>query len=820
MLRIILCLFLLLFAISTYAVSFVPISSKDQGGIETSIRSDSQVLQPVFLSTESFFLDFTLMPAQTGQGEIYIVARHNQLWYMLDVKGDWLPWNGNISDLQSYQQITFNDSYNIQVSSRLRSGENLSQGEYLVYAGYRIAEGDIYYLEQPLGLMISDEKNAALHRVQNSAFFAQYMKSANLDAYNYYKDAIVEDTAFSEDMGLAVGVSAPTTTSTGTASTSQSTSAISQTNLQEMGVDEADKIKMNGDILYALEQCNSTKNDYPVTILANDTVSISNSAVTSELMPVESDIWNPTPLPVSSNTCLGVYRLSESPASSTRLQQIEITTGDYLGDASGQLILDNNASQLIWLNSSIGYDIWTNWLSPYSWTSQSTQLQFFDLNQADAPSLSNIMTIEGGLVATRRIDDKLYLISRKNQTNNQMAKIQTSEQSGKQDLVSVQDCYLPASSSLKSYDGTVVSLTAVSLSDPNDYYSSCIAGNIETVYMSPQSLYVASSRYQYTLEQNKILYDAFPDYSTDIHKFALNDNSFDYKGSISVPGHLGWEADKRSFRMGESNAVLKVATSIGETWNDTSTTRVSVIEEQAEGLSEVATLENLGKQGEQLYAARFIGDKGYLVTFKLTDPLIVIDFSEPSQPIIQGELEISGYSDYLHPIGDNYLLGIGKEAIDASSLLSANGALYQGIKLSLFDVRSGTSPSLVNSVVIGQRGSQSAVLSDHHALAWLSSDNSHHRLVIPIDEHSTPNTYETDYSSPWAYYDWTQSGAYIFDITTDAAPSLSLSGSLLSEASTREEKQVYYSAVERVILQGDSVHYVHDNQVFSSAISH
>ena len=85
----------------------------------------------------------------------------------------------------------------------------------------------------------------------------------------------------------------------------------------------------------------------------------------------------------------------------------------------------------------------------------------------------------------------------------------------------------------------------------------------------------------------------------------------------------------------------------------------------------------MGKD-ERIYSARFIGDKGYLVTFKQVDPFYVLDLSNPKKPEIKGELKIPGYSSYLHPISDDLILGIGKE-----------GSV---VKVSLFDVSDPTNP--------------------------------------------------------------------------------------------------------------------------------
>ena len=122
----------------------------------------------------------------------------------------------------------------------------------------------------------------------------------------------------------------------------------------------------------------------------------------------------------------------------------------------------------------------------------------------------------------------------------------------------------------------------------------------------------------------------------------------------------------------------------------------------------------IGKPGEALHGVRFMGSRVYVVTFKKIDPLYIIDVATPEQPYIAGEVEIPGFSDYLHPIGENLLLGVGKDAFDMGSF-----AWYQGIKLELFDVSDPMTLSSIDSVRVGMRGSQSAALRDSHAISHL-----------------------------------------------------------------------------------------------------
>jgi uncharacterized secreted protein with C-terminal beta-propeller domain len=152
-----------------------------------------------------------------------------------------------------------------------------------------------------------------------------------------------------------------------------------------------------------------------------------------------------------------------------------------------------------------------------------------------------------------------------------------------------------------------------------------------------------------------------------------------------------------------------------------------------------------------------MGDKCYLVTFKKTDPLFAIDLSDPASPKVLGSLKIPGYSDYLHPYDENHLIGVGKETVEASE---GNFAWYQGIKLSLFDVSNVNEPKQLSKYVIGDRGTDSPVLSDPKAFLF---DKSSGLLVIPVNLAEIDTTAATP--APNAYGTMVWQGAYVFSLT-------------------------------------------------------
>lgn len=240
----------------------------------------------------------------------------------------------------------------------------------------------------------------------------------------------------------------------------------------------------------------------------------------------------------------------------------------------------------------------------------------------------------------------------------------------------------------------------------------------ETVYASPEHLYVATQEYvdweALTPEQQQTVER---DYGTAIHRFDISDPAtVRYEGSGRVPGRL-----LNQFAMDEHEGVLRVAVTEGSPWSGTESSASSVHTlELAEGaLVERGVVGGLGA-GETIHSVRFLGDLGYVVTFRQTDPLYVIDLTDPSAPAVAGELKIPGYSAYLHPIGDGFLLGVGQDADDTGAV--------RGSQVSLFDVRDPAAPVRVAQAVLG--AGSSAVEWDHRAFLWWAPDR---LAVVPLE---------------------------------------------------------------------------------------
>lgn len=246
----------------------------------------------------------------------------------------------------------------------------------------------------------------------------------------------------------------------------------------------------------------------------------------------------------------------------------------------------------------------------------------------------------------------------------------------------------------------------------------------QTVYASADHLYVATSRPPEPVEPAEgdatTTPDVLPpveDYETALHQFDITgEGPATYVASGVVPGHL-----LNQFSMSEHEGHLRVATTEGAPWSATedSASRVAVLEPQGDALVEVGAVEDLGVT-EQIYAVRFVGDTGYVVTFRQTDPLFVLDLADPTAPALAGELEIPGYSSYLHPLDEGHLLGIGQDA-DAQGVT-------RGLQVSVFDVTDPAAPTRVDQLVLP--GSYSSAEYDHHAfLHWPATG----QAVLPVD---------------------------------------------------------------------------------------
>jgi hypothetical protein len=242
----------------------------------------------------------------------------------------------------------------------------------------------------------------------------------------------------------------------------------------------------------------------------------------------------------------------------------------------------------------------------------------------------------------------------------------------------------------------------------------------DIVYGSTGALYVSTERWL-DPERSEALSS---DVVTEIHRFDTSDaGETDYTASGAVDGYM-----LSQWSMSEHEGILRVASTTSPPFDQTgesqgeSESYVTALATAGEKLTRVGRVGGLGRT-EQIYAVRFMGDVGYVVTFRQTDPLYTLDLSDPTEPRVVGELKIPGYSAYLHPVGDGLLLGIGQDA-DASGRT-------EGLQASLFDVSDPANPLRIDTEGFGSYAT-SEVEYDHHAFSWFAD---HGLAVLPVESY-------------------------------------------------------------------------------------
>ena len=275
--------------------------------------------------------------------------------------------------------------------------------------------------------------------------------------------------------------------------------------------------------------------------------------------------------------------------------------------------------------------------------------------------------------------------------------------------------------------------------------------NVENAYVSENNIYLLNSQYtgqkKDFIKDIKVLmtkgvsgyrnykeydWDYSYDIYTKIYKFKINeDGNLEYKNKTQLKGET-----INQFSLDEYQNNLRIALESDDG------SRIVVLDEKLNTLGETEDL----SEGENMYSTRFIGNKAYMVTYKNTDPLYVIDLSNPRKPKALGKLEIPGYSTYLHPYDENHLIGIGmetKEEINRNSFGKVISASTQvvGMKMALFDVSDVNNPIQISQTVIGDSRTTSAILTNHKALLFSKEKE---LLAIPVNKYSSDFELDVD----------------------------------------------------------------------------
>ena len=367
-----------------------------------------------------------------------------------------------------------------------------------------------------------------------------------------------------------------------------------------------------------------------------------------------------------------------------------------------------------------------------SWR-QATKALVFDISDRSAPDLERTISMTGSYYDSRMIGDYVYTITTEPVDYYSDDPIVPMVKERDDQEITPDVYYFDTIYPYYLYQ-TITSFNIRDDSAPAA--ESFLVGPATTLYSSQSNMYLAYQRTIPTPRWNEMrpaLQEqvASPEYNqegTIIHKFSMNNGKVRYVASGDVPGHL-----LNQFSMDEFEDHLRVATTV-EGWTGSRTYLFNNVYVLDDAMRTVGRIEYIAPD-ERIYSSRFIGDRLYLVTFKRVDPFFVIDLSDPAKPGILGMLKIPGFSDYLHPYDKNHIIGIGRETAENQW----GGVSTLGLKLALFDVSDVNNPAMIDKVEIGVAGTDSEALRDHKAFLF---DRSKNLLVIPVEEVREVSLYE------------------------------------------------------------------------------
>ncbi|UCH31569.1 MAG: beta-propeller domain-containing protein [Candidatus Bathyarchaeota archaeon] len=439
-------------------------------------------------------------------------------------------------------------------------------------------------------------------------------------------------------------------------------------------------------------------------------------------------------------------------------------------------------------------DFYRSYYWPYA--TPKTFIEIYDISEKTSPTLTRNVTVDGYYFNSRMIGNYAYVVVNEPALlNDTEVKLPIITHGGVAVEVNATD--IQYAKVIDYYGYTFTTIIAIDIQNDAEEptFETILVGATRSMYVSQNNIFVTLSG-----EPN-----VFGVETTLIYRIRVEANVIETAASGEVPGRV-----LNQFSMDEYDNHFRIATTTGSLWDGKSRNHVYILNMD---LELVGKLEGLAP-GERIYSARFMGEKFYLVTFRKVDPLFVIELTDPTNPIVLGELKVTGYSDYLHPYDANHVIGVGKETVAAEM---GDFSWYQGVKISLFNVSNPLDPQEIDKDEIGDRGTDSPVLRDHKAFLF---DKEKQLLVIPvlvaeIDESKYP---EGEPPSN-AHGDYVWQGAYIYNITLEG---LVLKGRVTHIGDGASLQSSYYSyspySVKRALYIGDVLYTISDKMVKTNSL--
>ncbi|MCG3087099.1 beta-propeller domain-containing protein [Sporosarcina cyprini] len=431
-----------------------------------------------------------------------------------------------------------------------------------------------------------------------------------------------------------------------------------------------------------------------------------------------------------------------------------------------------------------------------------TTISLYDMKKRTAPKLLREVSAEGYLSNARMTDDTLYIVTNLypmlwalEEIDGATVRPRITDTADK-DLgyMAYEDIAILPGATEASY--TVV--TAIDLHSPekSELSTKGYLGSSNQLYMSKDHLYLTATKYHFEQNNSKAMIWNPGTANTQFFKFTLDGVKVEFTGSAELKGTV-----LNQFSMDEDKGYFRVVMTEGNMWDEKNPSKnhLFVLDK---GMKQVGSVENLAK-GERIYSARFMGDKAYMVTFRETDPLFVIDVADPAKPKVLGELKIPGFSNYLHPLDENHLIGFGYETVSEKNPSGGEPFIRtKGMKVSLFDVTDFANPKEKDMVVIGGEGTYSPVQYDHKALFQHAGRNLYGFPVSVYGENGKQHQ-----------LDFKGAGALIYEITPERG--IVLKGDLVRKPDKGQQYEEWETQVQRLLYSKDRLFTVSYNDLNS-----
>ena len=366
----------------------------------------------------------------------------------------------------------------------------------------------------------------------------------------------------------------------------------------------------------------------------------------------------------------------------------------------------------------------------YAIDKSKTFIIIYDVSNKTEPKETRRVEVEGSYVSSRMIESNIYFVTTKSIysseiLNNDMENLDEANYKiqYKDTAVSQENTYIDydAIYCFEQIESTnYLTVGGINLENTEEADLQTFLGAGSYIYSSEKNMYIAKTQSEYNENYEYV------GGSTQILKFSLNNGKVRFQAEANINGRIN-----NQFSMDENGEYFRIATTAGNYWNldENTSNSLYVLNDKLELVGKVTGF----AVGEKIYSVRYVGTKAYIVTFKQTDPLFVIDISDPTNPTILGELKIPGYSTYLHPYDETHIIGFGYDTKEDGTRVTTDG-----LKMVMFDVSDVNNPKELFKVAIGDRYTNSPLTYNHKALLYSKEKNI---IAFPVSRYSGSKSY-------------------------------------------------------------------------------